>query len=258
MKLLEEKNAIIIGAKGGIGKSVAKQFIAHGANVFLSDINVEGEFEESEIGQIRKLDALNETEVNQYFQWFLNENVSIDVVINLCGSDPSTHKHGLPAVDSTLADFMSPLKGSLASQFLTAKEGYKVMREQKNGVIIFFSSTLSMVGCPWCPGLTAAHSGVEGLMRSLANEWGPEGIRVLGVRSEAMTDTPTIDYTYKAMGSNIGLDYDGMKDFIVQKTALKRLTDSMEMAKVIVFAASDLASYMAGTTLNHSGGHVMD
>jgi len=39
-----------------------------------------------------------------------------------------------------------------------------------------------------------------------------------------------------------------MKDLIVQKTALKRLTDSMEMAKVIVFAASDLASYMAGTT----------
>jgi len=60
------------------------------------------------------------------------------------------------------------------------------------------------------------------------------------------------------MGANIGLDFEGMGEFVKGQTSLKRSTVSKELADVVVFAGSDMAGYMAGTTLNHSGGHVMD
>ena len=54
MKLLENKNAIIIGAKGGIGEQVARQYQAHGATTYLSDLKVDGIKEDSDLGEIRK------------------------------------------------------------------------------------------------------------------------------------------------------------------------------------------------------------
>ena len=257
MKLLEDKNAVIIGAKGGLGKRIAQKFTQYGAKVFLSDINVQGVKEESNLGEIRHLDSLHEESLKKYFSWFDSENVKIDILINCSGANPALHKHGRPAIEVSYEDFIDPLKASLTAHFLSAKHVYPLMKKQGEGTIIFITSTLSQVGCPWSPALTAAHAGAEGLMKSLANEWGPDGIRVLGVRSEAMIDTPTIDYTYEAMGSNIGLDYNEMKEFVVNKTSLKRLTNSSEFANVVAFAGSDMASYMSGTMLNHSGGHVL-
>ena len=258
MNLLKNKNAVIIGAKGGVGNEIARQYKQHGANVFLSDINVENTKEVSELGEIRQLDSLSEEALKSYFSWFERENMNIDILINCSGANPASHKHGKPATDVSYNDFMSPLKTSLAAHFLSAKHVYPVMKKQGNGTIIFITSTLSQVGCPWSPALTAAHAGAEGLMKSLANEWGEAGIRVLGVRSEAMIDTSTIDYTYTAMGENIGLDYNEMKDFVVNKTSLKKLTNTKELADVVVFAGSDMAGYMAGTMLNHSGGHILN
>ena len=93
---------------------------------------------------------------------------------------------------------------------------------------------------------------------SLATEWGPEGIRVIGLRSEAMTESPVIDYTFTTMGQNIGLSREEMQGWVEEKVPLRRLTKGDETAKVIVLAASDLAGFMTGTFLNHSGGHVLN
>ena len=61
------------------------------------------------------------------------------------------------------------------------------------------------------------------------------------------------------MGANMGMSRDEMQGFIEQqKTALKRLPSTRETAEVIVLAASNLAGYMTGTILNHSGGHILE
>ncbi len=257
-QLLENKNALIFGAKGALGKQVAKVFKDYGANIFLSDINVEG-IESSDLGEVRKVDTLNEDEVNGYFSWFDRENVPVDIVINLSASKPAEYNHGKPALDVTLEQFLIPLKTTTANQFVTAKTAFPIMAKQKSGVIIFITSTLSKVGSPWSAALTASHAATEGLVKSLANEWGAEGIRVIGVRSEAMPDSPTIDYTFTTMGANMGLSRKEMQGFIEQqKTALKKLPSTHDTAKAIVLAASDLAGYMTGTILNHSGGHILE
>ncbi|GAA3614828.1 SDR family oxidoreductase [Flavivirga amylovorans] len=257
-QLLENKNALIFGAKGATGIKVAEALKENGANIYMSDINVDG-IETSDLGDIRRLDTLNVDDVKQYFNWFEKEHVSVDIVINLSTSDPADYNHGKPAMDVSLEQFMMPLKSTTASQFVTAKASYSVMSKQKSGVIIFITSTLAKVGSPWSPALTASHAATEGLLKSLANEWGPEGIRVIGVRSEAMPDSPTIDYTFTTMGANMSMNRDDMQGFIEQnKTALKRLPSTKETANVVVLAASDLAGYMTGTILNHSGGHILE
>ena len=257
-QLLKNKNALIFGAKGALGTEVARVFKESGATIYLSDINVDG-IEASDLGEIRKVDTLNEGEVNSYFSWFDRENVPIDIVVNLSASNPEEYNHGKPALDVSLEQFLIPLKTTTANQFVTAKAAFPLMSKQKSGVIIFITSTLAKVGSPWSPALTASHAATEGLVKSLASEWGPEGIRVVGVRSEAMPNSPTIDYTFATMGANMGMSRDEMQKFIeLQKTALKRLPSTKETAKVIVLAASDMAGYMTGTILNHSGGHILE
>ncbi len=256
--LLQDKNALIFGAKGALGQQVAKAFKEQGANIYLSDLNVEG-VESSEVGEIRKVDTLNEKEVEQYFSWFTQENVPVDIVINLSASNPAEYNHGKPALDVSLDQFLIPLKTTTANQFVTAKAAYPIMAKQKKGVIIFITSTLAKVGSPWSAALTASHAATEGLVKSLATEWGGDGVRVIGVRSEAMPDSPTIDYTFTTMGANMGLSRDEMQGFIEQqKTALKRLPSTRETADTVVLAASELAGYMTGTMLNHSGGHILE
>ena len=257
-QLLENKNALIFGAKGALGQQVAKAFKESGANIYLSDSNVEG-IESSNLGEIRKVDTLSEEEVNGYFSWFDRENVPVDIVINLSASNPASYNHGKPAIDVSLEQFLIPLKTTTANQFVTAKAAFPIMSKQQNGVIIFITSTLAKVGSPWSPALTASHAATEGLVKSLATEWGADGIRVIGVRSEAMPDSPTIDYTFTTMGANMNMSKEEMQGYIEQqKTALKRLPSTQETAGAIVLAASNLAGYMTGTILNHSGGHILE
>ena len=195
----------------------------------------------------------------QYFEWFEKEGVSVDVVVNLSASDTSEYNHGQPAMEVSLDQFLIPMKTTTGTQFVTAKAAYSVMKKQQSGVIVFITSTLAKVGSPWSPALTASHAATEGLVRSLATEWGADGVRVVGVRSEAMPDSPTIDYTYKTMGANIGMNREEMQGFIEQqKTALKRLPSTTETAGIIALAASPMASYMTGPMLNFSGGHVLE
>lgn len=257
--LLANKTAVIFGAGGHLGQQVTRAYAEQGANVFASSLNGVSGSGQSDIKEVTQVDALNEDEVQTYLDAVVAETGTLDVVTNLSGSNPADFNHGKPAVDVSLEQFLIPQKTATATQFVTAKAAYKHMAHQHKGVIIFITSTLSKVGSPWSPALTASHAATEGLLKSLANEWGPDGIRVVGVRSEAMPESPTINYTFTEMGKNLKLTRAEMQAFIEQnKTALKRLPSAQETAGVMVLAASDLAAYMTGTVLNCSGGHVLE
>ena len=257
-QLLADKTAVVFGAGGNLGKQVTKAFIAQGARVFISDIDkdllsgIEGA-----VG-VHKVDALNQAEVNDYLDSIIADGEHIDVLINLSGSDPEEYNHGKPATEVTLEQLLIPMKTATGTQFVTAKAGFKHMYVNNGGVIIFITSTLSKISPPWTTALTVSHAGTEALVRTLANEWGPGGVRVIGIRSEAMTESPTINYTFAAMGANIGLSREEMQSSVEEKVPLRRLTCGEETAEVAVLAASDLAGFMTGAILNHSGGHVLD
>lgn len=252
--LLEGQNALVFGAGGYLGRYVAERFEEEGATVFRSSKHAR-----DDLATLAIVDATDEHAVNDYIDGVASEAGSIDIVVNMSGVEPGRYGHGKPASDVTLKQFLAPLSVDTAAQFITAKSAFRHMAKQESGVIILNTSTLAKVGAPWAPALTASHAATEGLMRSLAHEYGPAGVRVLGVRSEAMPDSPTIDYTFTTMGANMGMNFAEMKDFIEHnKTALKRLPTAKDTAAVFAFAASDMAAFMAGTMLNNSAGHIVD
>jgi NAD(P)-dependent dehydrogenase (short-subunit alcohol dehydrogenase family) len=258
-QLLKNKNVLIFGAKGALGKQVTQTIKNSGANIYLSDSNVADDLEKSQLGDIRKLNTLDESQIADYFQWFIDNKVKIDVVINLCSSNHSEFKHGEPSVMLNSEQFLTAFKTHTVPQFLTAKAAFGIMSQQKSGVIIFITSTLAKVGAPFSASLTASHAATEGLVKSLANEFGQFGIRVIGVRSGAMIDTPTIDYTFETLGKTIGIPKEKVIEMVAgERTSLKRTTTTKETANVIAFAASDLASYMSGTIINQSGGEILE
>lgn len=255
--LLEDKTAVVFGAAGNLGKQVALSFIDHGAKVYLSDVDTANLSDIEGAADIEKVDALDESKIAAYLQSIAKKERTIDIVINLSGSNPAEYNHGKPAVDVSMEQLLIPMKTATATQFVTAKAAYRFMSAQKSGVILFITSTLSKIAPAWTTALTASHAATEALTMTLANEWSPEGIRVLCIRSEAMTESPTIAYTFGTMGANIGLSREEMQASVEEKVPLRRLTQANETAKVAVLAASDLAEFMTGTVINHSGGHVL-
>ncbi len=252
--LLEGKNALVFGAGGHLGHHIATRFEQEGASVFRSSATAKA-------GQpaMSVVDATDESAVDKYIDGIAEDAGSVDIVVNMSGVAPGLYHHGKPASEVSLEQFLMPLAVDTAAQFITAKSAYRHMSKQGSGVIILNTSTLAKVGSPWSPALTASHAATEGLMRSLAHEYGAAGVRVLGVRSEAMPDSPTIQYTFATMGANMGMGFDEMKGFIEQnKTALKKLPEAKDTAAVFAFAASDIAGFMAGTMLNNSAGHIVD
>lgn len=257
-QLLIDKTAVVFGAGGTLGKQVAKAFIEHGARVFISDINTALMSGIHGAEGVDKVDALSEAEVDEYLKGIAAKGIHIDISINLSGSDPEEYNHGRPAMEVSLEQLLIPMKTATGTQFVTAKAGFKHMYANNGGVIIFITSTLSKISPPFTTALTVSHAGTEALVRTLANEWGPGGVRVIGIRSEAMTESPTINYTFAAMGANVGLSREEMQLSVEEQVPLRRLTSGMETAEVAVLAASDLAGFMTGAILNHSGGHVLD
>ncbi|WP_299471970.1 SDR family oxidoreductase [uncultured Roseibium sp.] len=253
--LLKGKNAVVFGAGGHLGRHISDHFEAEGARVFrASNSPVEGNSLER-----AQVDATDEGAVDAYLDKVADAQGSINVVVNMAGVAPANYNHGKPAAEVTHEQFMMPMAVDTASQFITAKSAYRHMSKKGSGVIILNTSTLAKVGSPWSPALTASHAATEGLMRSLAHEYGPAGVRVLGVRSEAMPDSPTIEYTFATMGANMGMGFDEMRAFIEQhKTALKKLPEASDTAAVFAFAASDMARFLAGTMINNSAGHIVD
>lgn len=257
-ELLKDKVVAVYGAGGSLGGEVVTTFAELGASVFASSRSVEVLKLAARAADIQAVDALDEAAVAAHLERVVGEKGQVDVVLNLATSDHALFNHGNPAAETSLEQFLIPARSTMGAQFVTAKAAHKHMAARGSGTVLFITSTLAMVGAPWSAALTAAHAGAEGLMKSLASEWGPQGIRVLGVRSEAMPETPTIDYTFTTMGRNIGLSREEMQSFIEQnKVPLRRLPSRRETANVLAFAASDLASYMTGSMLNQSGGHIL-
>ncbi len=256
-RLVEGKVAVVFGAAGAVGRQVCQQFMANGADVYASDRDAV-RLEAIRVVEARAVDVLDERAVADYLNEVASNAGRIDVVVNLAGAHPAEYAHGKPAVDVSLEQFMQAQRTSMAPQFVTAKHAYAHLAAAGGGVIVFITSTLARVGSPWCTALTAAHAGTEGLVRSLAKEWGPAGIRVVGVRSEAMPESETIAYTFATMGQNVGLSREQMQAQVESQLAIGRLPSAEDTARVMAFAASDLAAYITGAIVNQSSGHVLD
>jgi NAD(P)-dependent dehydrogenase (short-subunit alcohol dehydrogenase family) len=259
--LLENKNAIIYGAGGGIGRGVALAFAREGARVFLSgrtretveqtarEVQAAGGSAEAAV-----VDALDEQAVEAYVQGVAARAGHIDVSFNLITRGDV---QGIPLVDMRPADLTQAVMVGLTSQFLTARAAARTMVKQGSGVILMLTSG-STVGAPMMGSTPAADAAMEALMRGLATELGPQGVRVVGMWTAGVPETLTPEKISR-VNENMKISAEDLQRMLAgmaQMTMLRRAPALAQVADTAAFLASDLAGGITGTITNVTCGMV--
>jgi NAD(P)-dependent dehydrogenase (short-subunit alcohol dehydrogenase family) len=262
--MLADKIAIIYGAGGSIGSMVAEAFAREGAKLFLTGhsrsnvdkvvkkINADGGFAEA-----AQIDALDGEALEQHLKMVVEKVGRVDISFNAVGT-PSTNIIGVPLAEMDVEQFSLPIATYTRSYFLTARAAARHMVANKSGVIMRVTAIPSRTGIPLLGGYGPAMAAMEALTRSLSAELAPQGIRVIGLRPQAMPETHTIKEAYEPRAKASGMTWEQWQKSLASKTHTQRLMTLAEMANIAVFMASDRASGMTGTIVNMTMGSLDD
>jgi len=265
MTSLRGKIAVVFGAGGSVGAGVARELAAQGAEVFLAGhtrSNVEEVSKQITASgghaHVEVIDALDDAAVNRYIDRIVDQAVSIDIEFNAIGPPPRDYANGRNAIDLAIDEFMLPVSTVLKSQFITARAAARHMLQQRSGVIIFLTGSPARPHVKGASGIGAAFGAVENLMRHLALELSPSGVRVVCLRSSAMPESRVIQQTMEAVATASGITKDQAIGALANSTMLKVSPRISDTARAAAFLASDDARMMTGTVLNSSAGAVWD
>jgi NAD(P)-dependent dehydrogenase (short-subunit alcohol dehydrogenase family) len=132
------------------------------------------------------------------------------------------------------------------------------MIQQHSGVILFVTSLPSRGFSPNAAAIGTAFGAMESLLRCLAADLSPQGVRVVGLRPGAMPETRTIQQTLDNTVKTLGVRPEQIMSMLEQKTLLGRLSTVADTARLAAFLASDGAQTMTGAIVNASSGAVID
>jgi NAD(P)-dependent dehydrogenase (short-subunit alcohol dehydrogenase family) len=258
--LLENKNAIVYGAGGGIGGGVARTFAQEGARVFLAgrtrkpleavaaDIKSAGGKAE-----VAVVDALDERAVDGLVQDVVSKAGTVDVSFNLITRGDI---QGLPLVEMTPDDLLRAVTNGLRSSFLTARAASRQMIKQGSGVILHLNSASGEGAQPGMGSTGPADAATESFMRYLAAELGPYGIRVCGIWTAGVAETLTQEKLAAVAGENAP-PVEAALAGIAAGAALRRTPRLADVAGAAAFLASDRAAGITATMLNVTSGLVL-
>ena len=257
---LKDRNAIIYGGGGSIGRAVAKAFARDGARVFLTGRTRETlDAVAAEVaaagGQasVAVVDALDEQAVDEHARAVVAEAGSIDVSLNLISRGDV---QGTPLIEMATADFVGPITTGITSSFITARVAGRQMVEQGSGVILALDSGSGAKGSPMMGATGPADAALDMFVRNLAMEIGPSGARALGIWVAGIPETLSPEKLAQA-NSALQLDDAGVQGLISQLDQLRMTRRSPrldEVADTIAFLASDRAAGITGTFVNVTGG----
>ena len=233
--LVKDKVAVIFGGSGAIGSAVAHAMAREGARVYLG------------ARDRKKLDRVADD--------IRAAGGGLDIVINATGF---VHNQGKEITTLSLAEFMQGITPFLAAQFNLAKAVIPHMGGARPGAIITVVAPAATMAMPGHLGHIVGCAGSEAFIKALASELGPKNIRVLGVRSHAITDAVEAgSYTaevFAAKAQAMGLTVEQWVGGAAHSTMLKRLPTLAQVADVITFLASDRADAMTATMVNMTAG----
>lgn len=256
--LLRGKNAIVTGANQGIGEAIAHKLAAHGASLFLVDIDEHIEIVAKDIadtynvqvhhfkGDLSK-EHIIQNVVNDVKQHF-NE---INILVNNAGIMQTK-----PFMEVTADDWDLVLNVNLKSVFMLSQQVInEMLLQQTKGTIVNMSSIAGRSGRPLAPHYAASKAGVISLTKSMAEAFGKQNIRTNAV-CPGVIMTPLMEQIYedrKLVG-----DSNNVEKKFLERIKLDRLGTPVDVAKAVLFLCSDLSDYINGQAINVCGGYEMN
>ena len=243
-----KKSAIITGGSGDTGSAVCKALAAKGYNIIVN-YNKNKNKADALSSSLRllgceayafKADVSNKKEVFDMMNFALEKFGRIDLLVNNAGK---SYIDTITSLEDEKAEeiFSVNLKGT----YLCCKEASKIMVHQKCGKIINISSMWGDIGASCEVAYSASKAGINGLTKALAKELALSGITVNAVSPGLI-----------AAKMNETVSTDDLNSF-VEEIPLGRIGTVEDIAKSVIFLASDDADYITGQILSVSGGYVI-
>jgi NAD(P)-dependent dehydrogenase (short-subunit alcohol dehydrogenase family) len=249
MLRLEGKVMVVTGGARGIGEAIVEVGLREGARVAVFDVDERAGEDllarldrRSDSLMFRRIDVTQEAEVQKGFERVAERWAPADVLVNNAGKN----SYGDP-VSMTVAEWESVFNVDLKAAWLCAKHALPGMIERHHGSIVNIGSLHARMTTEGMFPYAAAKAGLIGFTKSLALEVGPAGVRVNAV-SPGYTRTQLVEESLAKLGRPDELEA------IYRTHALRRIAEPSEIAEVVVFIASDAASFVTGVDWGVDGG----
>lgn len=245
MRLLEGKTAVITGGSRGIGKGIAMRFAAEGANIAITNIMDNDEFQAT-VSEIAALGVKAKGYVSDASVFADAENVIDEIVRDFGTVDILVNNAGITRdtllMRMTEEQWDQVLTVNLKSVFNLTKAAIRPMMKQKSGSIVNMSSVVGVNGNAGQANYSASKAGIIGFTKSVAKELGSRNVRCNAIAP---------GFILTEMTSKLPED---VKSDWISKIPLRRGGLPEDVANVALFLASDLSSYVTGQTIHVCGG----
>jgi NAD(P)-dependent dehydrogenase (short-subunit alcohol dehydrogenase family) len=241
---LDDEIALITGGGTGIGFGIAKAFVNFGAKVIIV-----GRREEPLQKAVKELGHMADYRVYDVTKYEKSESLidsinqqhgQISILVNNAGMHLKK-----AAIDVTEEEFLQVLNVNVLGAFSLSRQVAKKMLESSKGNILFIASLASLIGIPSVTAYSAAKSAYLGMVRSLATEWSPQGIRVNAI-APGFIDTAMMRKATESDPKRV--------EKILGRTPMGRFGEIEDIGWVAVSLVSPAGKFITGVCLPVDGG----
>lgn len=253
---LKGKVAVVTGASQGLGEALAKRLDEEGCKVAVCDINYDGAKSVASSlkeGMALAVDVTKFDQLQAAAKQVIDKWGQVDILISNAAIVKSGDIYSLSPEAFALVTNIN-----LNGYFNTVKAFAPYMLERKSGSIIQINSKSGKKGSYKNGAYASSKFGGVGLTQSLALEFAEQGVRVNCICPGNLLNSPLwVNSLFKQYAANQGITEEQVREKYINQVPMKRSCEYKDIEDVMVFLASDYASYMTGQSINVTGGQQM-
>lgn len=248
---LKGARVLVTAGAQGIGLAIARRFLDLGADVHICDVDeqsLQAARENLPALSASRTDVSDESQVLAMFETLGARWGALDVLVNNAGVSGPTSR----LEDTTLDAWRNTLDVNLTGTFLCARSAVPLLRAAGGGAIVNISSVAGRLGFSLRSPYSASKFGLAGLTQTWAMELGPSNIRVNSVLPGVVSGD-RVERIIAARAEAGGVSSEAMREQLVEKVSLRRMTRPEDVANQVVFLCSDQGAMISGQSISVCG-----